>query len=239
MGVHTNHRHCGLCHWFSQSTIDFSSQRTPRWAGMSIRWTNCDQDRSRTDEPDSQKPFLSKRAMHRRPRTRVSVHLETSLGIPRVVGPPKSCLKPFPAVELKPSRFGRRASLRIPCGLNEVVRIQKFVQGGHVALHTDRPIRLEEKPSNGGEVIGSFAAAVLDWLIWRVVCVPSLVPTVLYGTTLPPPAYSSKFIYSCLHGVTLPVLELVLFTLLFFYSSQHWLGSLAGISFCSLVASWR
>ncbi|CAK9051567.1 unnamed protein product [Durusdinium trenchii] len=32
----------------------------------------------------------------------------------------------------------------IPCGLNEVVRIQKFVQGGHVALHTDRPIRLED-----------------------------------------------------------------------------------------------
>ena len=32
----------------------------------------------------------------------------------------------------------------VPCGLNEVIRIQKFVQGGHVSLHSDRPIRLAD-----------------------------------------------------------------------------------------------
>jgi len=29
----------------------------------------------------------------------------------------------------------------VPCGLNDVIRIQKFVQGGHVAKHTDRSIK--------------------------------------------------------------------------------------------------
>ena len=30
----------------------------------------------------------------------------------------------------------------VPCGVNEVIRIQKYVQGGYVSLHSDRPIRL-------------------------------------------------------------------------------------------------
>jgi len=32
----------------------------------------------------------------------------------------------------------------VPCGINEVIRIQKFVQGGYVSLHSDRPISLPD-----------------------------------------------------------------------------------------------
>eukprot|EP00435_Cladocopium_sp_Y103_P034293 s1325_g8.t2 len=32
----------------------------------------------------------------------------------------------------------------VPCGINEVIRIQKFVQGGYVSLHSDRPINLSD-----------------------------------------------------------------------------------------------
>ena len=32
----------------------------------------------------------------------------------------------------------------VPCGLNDVIRIQKFVQGGYVSLHSDRPISLSD-----------------------------------------------------------------------------------------------